>query len=534
MATQTDTELDMLSSSPIASQLHYPPSITNGSLRSADQNIPTSPNTPTTTTLPKGRFILVTAQLAGIQLTSSFTNGLLTVALPAMAADLALKPNLLVWPSSVYFLTSGACLLMAGAVSDVLGPRVVNLVGCFLLGCFMLASGLSRTGIELILFRAMQGIASALVMPSSMSIVSTAVANGRARNIGFACVGMSQPLGFSFGLVLGGVFVKTVGWRVGYYIAGALGFGLFGVGIWVLPRVVVDESQAPKLKRLATEVDWVGAALASGSIATFSYVLAELSADINNIRAASNISLLCTSIALIPSFVLWMRHQEKRSKPALIPNKIWKNLAFSCVCVMVLLANAVANCMELFSSLFFQEVQGTTALGASLRMLPNLLVGAFVNVITGVLVDKIPATYAVLGASTLNIGAPLLMALINPRWPYWYDAFFAQLLSPISCDVLFTVGLLIVSASFPAHTQGLAGAVFNTVTQLGASIGLTVLSVISTTVTEDSGFVDKSSPGALFEGYKAGFWTLVGMMGAAVVVGGVGLRKLGKVGEKRD
>lgn len=167
-------------------------------------------------------------------------------------------------------------------------------------------------------------------------------------------------------------------------------------------------------------------------------------------------------------------------------------------------------------------------------MLPNLLVGACVNVITGVLVDKIPATYAVLGASTVNIGAPLLMALINPRWSYWRNAFFAQILSPISCDVLFTVGLLIVSASFPARTQGLAGAVFNTVTQLGASIGLTVLSVISTMVTQDSRDVDQGSPTALFEGYKAGFWTLVAFMGTAVVVGGVGLRKLGKVGEKRD
>ncbi|KAK5712173.1 hypothetical protein LTR17_018079 [Elasticomyces elasticus] len=416
---------------------------------------------------------MLVVQFSSVQLTTSFTNGLLTVAIPAMATNLALEPNLLVWPSSVYFLTSGASLLTAGAVSDVSGPRAINLVGCLLLACFMLASGLARTGIELIMFRAMQGIASAMIMPSSMSIVSTSVENGRSRNIGFACVGMSQPLGFSLGLVLGGLFVKTVGWRYGFYIAGALGFVLFLVGIWVLPKVIVDQSQTPKLKRLASEIDWVGAALASGSIATFSYVLAQ---------------------------------------------------------VLV----SMCGLADMLISTHFQEVQGTTALSASLRMLPNLLIGAGVNVVTGVLVDKLPAIYAVLGASSLNISAPLLMALINPCWPYWYAAFFAQIFSGISCDVLFTVGLLIVSASFPAHTQGLAGAVFNTVTQLGASIGLTVLSIISTTVTDDSAIVDKSSPGALFEGYKAGFWTLVGMMGAAVVVGGIGLRKLGKVGEKRD
>ncbi|KAK3635138.1 hypothetical protein LTR56_014910 [Elasticomyces elasticus] len=537
MATQTETELVVLSSA-AGPALYDPSAILNGSLRTPtlagnDHVEPTQAYT-AARTLPKGRSIIVITQLSCINLVSSFTNGLLTVALPAMAADLSLKPNLLVWPASVYYLTSGACLLTAGAVADVLGPRIINLIGCFLLACFMLASGLSRTGIELIMFRAMQGIASALVMPSAMSILSTSLEDGKPRNIGFACAGMSQPLGFSFGLVFGGVLIQTVGWRVGFYVASALAFALFVIGIWALPKVDVAETQTPKIKRLATEIDWVGAGIASGSISIFSYVLAVMSGDVDSIGKASNIVLLCLSIALVPTFIIWVKVQEKRGKPALIPNKIWKNMAFSCVCVMVLLANAVANCMELFSSLFFQEVQGTTALGASLRMLPNLLMGAFINVITGILVDKIPATYAVLGASSLNIGAPLLMALINPHWPYWYDAFFAQILSPVSADVLFTVGLLIVSASFPAHTQGLAGAIFNTVTQLGASIGLTLLSVISTSVTEDSGITDKGSPKALFEGYKAAFWALVGMTTAAVIVGGIGLRKLGKVGEKRD
>jgi hypothetical protein len=54
--------------------------------------------------------------------------------------------------------------------------------------------------------------------------------------------------------------------------------------------------------------------------------------------------------------------------------------------------------------------------------------------------------------SILSAGAPLLMAMINPHWPYWYDAFFAQLLSPLSADVLFTVGLLVVSDVFPTRT----------------------------------------------------------------------------------
>ena len=100
--------------------------------------------------------------------------------------------------------------------------------------------------------------------------------------------------------------------------------------------------------------------------------------------------------------------------------------------------------------------------------------------------------------------------------------------------MLFTVGLIIVSDVFPQRTQGLAGAVFNTVAQLGTSIGLALTAVVSTSVTDQSEYREKDSAPALLEGYRAVFWMLFGWMALACVAGGFGLRKLGKIGEKRD
>ena len=109
-----------------------------------------------------------------------------------------------------------------------------------------------------------------------------------------------------------------------------------------------------------------------------------------------------------------------------------------------------------------------------------------------------------------------------------------QALAPLSVDVLFTVGILIISDVFPARTQTLAGAVFNTLAQLGTSIGLCMLQVISAVVTEESRFTRKTSPEALMEGYKASFCTTFAFGVTACFVGAFGLRKLGKVGQKRD
>lgn len=83
-----------------------------------------------------------------------------------------------------------------------------------------------------------------------------------------------MPLGFAVGLVLGGVFVSNVGWRVGYYASGAIGVLVFVVGIWVLPKDPELGSMNSVMRRLATEIDWVGAMIASGSSAMISYVLA--------------------------------------------------------------------------------------------------------------------------------------------------------------------------------------------------------------------------------------------------------------------
>ena len=189
-----------------------------------------------------------------------------------MSSDLSLEPNLLLWPQSVYGLTSGSCLLLAGTIADVLGSRLVNLTGTFFLGVFIIACGFPTTGVQLIMFRAMQGVAIALVMPTGMGILSTAIPKGTRRNIAFSCLGIGQVLGYALGLVLSGVFVDTIGWRVGFYIAGAVTLVVFVVGLWALPGDQLAER--PTLKRLRNEVDWVGSGIASASLAMFSYVLA--------------------------------------------------------------------------------------------------------------------------------------------------------------------------------------------------------------------------------------------------------------------
>ncbi|RYP10137.1 hypothetical protein DL764_000847 [Monosporascus ibericus] len=461
------------------------------------------------------RASLIIGTLSGITLTSSMTTGLLTVALPTMATDLGLSDALLLWPASVYGLTSGCSLMIAGAVADVVGSRIVYLVGCFLLTGFILGSGFAETSTQLIAFRGGQGVAVSMCLPTAMGLLSLYLPKGRRRNLGFAFVGAGQPLGYSLGLFLGGFFVDSIGWKYGWYLSACVAFIVFLIGIFGLPKENAGAVPEDKMRKVVFGIDWVGAILASASLAMLSYVLAVISNDTSSIKEAPQIVLLSIALACIPAFAFWMEQQKRRGKPALIPNSLWKTTAFSSICVMVLLTWAILQSIEYLLSLYFQRVQGVSAIQTSLYFIPNII-----------------------------IVAPLLMAVNDPDWSYWYASFLAVLLSPLSGDILFVVSALIITSTFPDNTQALAGAVFSTFSQFGTTVGLTVVAVISSSVSQSSAASHTHSrtvaggatysPQNLLKGYQASFWALFGAAVLTCAIGAFGLRDVSNKGMKKD
>lgn len=230
-----------------------------------------------TNSVPSGsllRRVIAIIYLCGVNLTSSASNGLIVIGLPRLTEDLDLPPSLAFWPSSVQGLTTASTLLLTGAIADVLGPRSVNLLGCILNSVFILTCGLVKNGEELVVLRAWQGIATALHLSSSVALVTRVQPQGRERNLSFACLGLSQLLGFSSSLVMGGLFIDTIGWRSGWYFCGGLTLLLFTIGWWSLPRTARLGSSRITIQNLKTKVDWVGALLASASMSLLTYFLA--------------------------------------------------------------------------------------------------------------------------------------------------------------------------------------------------------------------------------------------------------------------
>lgn len=300
--------------------------------------------------ISKTRAVTVIITLSGISFLNTMGSGILIAALPRIARDTNLSQSLILWPAAVYALAAGCLLLLFGAVADVVGPKLMWVTGSFLFAAFTVAAGLSQTAAQIITFRTLLGVAISMCLPTAVSLITNTFPRGPWRNAAFAINGMGSPLGYALGLVLGGIFTDTIGWRWAYYMMAIINACLSVASIWSLPAVKVATEKTRRY-RLAHEIDWVGVVIISAALGMLLYVLAMTSSSYKRLDDPQNLALLSVSVALLAAFPFWMNFQVNRGRPALIPNKVWRNWAFTSICIAVFLCWASLNGIEYFTTL---------------------------------------------------------------------------------------------------------------------------------------------------------------------------------------
>lgn len=239
----------------------------------------------------KARSILLV--LAGVNFLNTMGSGILTVALPTIIRDVGMDETILLWPASVYALAAGCTLLLFGAVGDVVGPKRIWVAGASLYTLFTLCVGFCQTPAQLIALRAVLGLAIAMCLPTAVSITTKSFPRGSWRNMGFACQGMGQPLGYSVGLIAGGGLTDSkLTWRWGFYLSAIFNVAFVAGAIWALPKPPSFERRAV-WRDLRHEVDWVGGLILSASLGLLSYVFAYV---LNLLLPVRPEGLLCTLV----------------------------------------------------------------------------------------------------------------------------------------------------------------------------------------------------------------------------------------------
>ncbi|MFG1638807.1 MFS transporter [Amycolatopsis sp. NPDC049252] len=366
---------------------------------------------------------------------------IVTVALPALSADLASQQ----WISNGYTLTFAAFLLTAGAWSDRFGARKVFFTGLISFAVLSLVSALSVSAPMLIALRALLGVAGALLVPSSLSLIAVAHPEPASRAKAMGVWAALSGTGLVAGPLLGGVLTEAFGWRA-----------IFLVNVPVALLALALSSAASPTPPKPGRIDWTGQVSAIVALSTLSYALVEHAWWVLLVSALSAVVFVAS----------------QRRPDAMLPRRlVSRNL----------LAGAIVNFglsgVLFVLSLYFQETRGYSPSATGLAFLPLTIPTAFNPIFTGRLVARIgPRVPAVSGFLLMAAGTLL-------------QAFAPALSVPALALLGFGVSLAIPSlltaviGSAPPELAGIAGGALNASRQTGAVLGVAILGSLLTVTT---------------------------------------------------
>lgn len=405
------------------------------------------------------RLILIVSILASFV---AFLDGaIVNVALPAIQRDLGGGLAAQQWIVDAYLLTLGSLILIAGSLSDLLGRKRVLMLGLAGFGLASVLCAVAPSSSALIVFRGLQGVAGALLVPSSLAIIIAnfkGPAQSKAIGIWTAWTGIS----FLIGPLLGGFLVDAASWRWIF----AINVLPIAVTLYLLRGVKRD--QPAKHAR----VDIIGALLCALGLGGPVFALIEQP------RYGWSDPLiyvpLIVGILLFVTFLIY----ESRIKQPMLSLGLFRNRNFSVGNVATLSIYAALSVATFLIVLFLQQVAGYSALYAGLALLPVTIIMFVLSPRFGALAGK-HGPRLFMGFGPLIAGVAFVMMAQAPAdLNYW-----TQLLPGV---VIFGLGLSITVAPLtaailgdvPPEQAGIASAVNNAIARVAGLVAVAAVGAI--------------------------------------------------------
>jgi EmrB/QacA subfamily drug resistance transporter len=428
---------------------------------------------------------------------------IVNVALPSIQTDLDFSPENLQWVISAYALTFGGFLLLGGRVGDLLGRRWLFMVGLGAFAIFSLACGLATSSGMLIAFRALQGLAGAILSPSVFSIVSVTFREGSERNKALGILGGIAGSGAAIGVLAGGVLTEYAGWEWIFFVNVPIGIG----ALFLVP-LFVRESRADDMLRL---FDTAGAVTVTASLMLLVYGLTQST----NVGwgSARTILVLIGSAILMAAFIVI----EKRSRSPLVPLSFFKRRTPTGANIVGFGLGTMVFGMFFLLSLYMQQVLGFSALKTGVGYLAVALTAVVASGIAQALVTKLGVKPVLLTGLGL-LGAGLVyFTQVSVGGSYVSDLLPGFLLIGVGLGFSFVPVSIAALAGVTGKDAGLASGLINTSQQIGGALGLAILTTIATTHAENLLAEGEDRAHAFTSGYSLAFWAGAGFAVASMI-----------------
>jgi len=428
---------------------------------------------------------------------------IVNVALPSIARDLHFSQANLQWVITAYAITFGGFLLLGGRAADLLGRRMVFIVGVILFTAASLVCGLAQNDGMLIASRAVQGLGGAIISPAALSIVTTTFEEGPERNKALGVWGALGGSGAAVGVLLGGILTEYLSWRWIFFVNVPVG----AVVLALTPRIVPESRREGAERRY----DALGAILVSAGLALLVYSISE--APRVGWGTARTILLLIASGALLIGFLV----NERRAPDPLLPFHIFRVRTVAGANVVGWLLGAVIFANFFLLTLYVQDILGYSALKAGLTFLATAGTAVISAGVAQALTTKFGAKPIITIGLVLLTAAMIFYSQIPVNGSYVSDLLPGYLLVGVGIAFAFVPVSIAALAGVAEREAGLASGLINTSQQIGGAIGTAVASTVFTTHFKTLVKEGHSQADALTHGYGYGFWALA-FFGAAAIV----------------
>ena len=442
---------------------------------------------------PQQRLVVAVAVLASFV---TFLDGtVVTVALPAISRELGGGIVTQQWVVDAYLITLSALILLAGSLADAYGRVRVMRIGLIAFGIASIAVAAAPDPLVLIVARAAQGAAGALLVPSSLALI-TATMRGELQSRAIGVWTAFTTAAQLVGPLMGGLFVDLLSWRF-VFVINVLPIA---VNLVLLGRLHLDERERD------VRVDWVSGILCALGLGALVFALIEQE---RLGWATPAIWMPGAGGILMLALFLW---RQSRSPHPLLPLSMFGVRNFGWGNISTLFIYAALSLNGFVIGVYLQQGPGLSATAAGLASLPITVLMILLSSRAGAWAGRLgPRLFMTAGPLLMAVGA-LLLLTVGRDFDYWWQVLPSMIVLGLGLALTVAPLTSAILGAIDERRSGIASAVNNAVSRVA---GLLVVALLSTIV---GGSLD-------LDGFHSAAIVTAGLFAAGGVVSWIGIRR---------